>query len=148
MRAWDTAAPFRQAQGVAAKPVWEEPASLSARLATSVNRRTPALHIFCQPLDNSFNVTAAMDILAANDQENLVHNLQAGAAGKSLNAGLKGFNAKTPGNKAPKTPFKVPLNDENAVHKGGKSVLQTKGKGNENAFVTPAGEVQLARVSK
>lgn len=100
-----------------------------------------------------------MDILAANDQENLVHNLQAGAAGKSLNAGLKGFNAKTPGNKAPKTPFKVPLNDENAVFKGGKSVLKTNGKGNENvlmtvkkggklddnAFVTPAGKPRRDR---
>jgi hypothetical protein len=83
----------------------------------------------------------------------VVRNLQAGPAGKSLNGGLKGFNAKTPSNKAPKTPFKIPLNDENAVHKGGKSVLKTNGKGNENllktvqkdgkldasAFVTPAG---------
>jgi hypothetical protein len=73
-----------------------------------------------------------MATLAANDQENAVRHLQAGAAGKSLNAGIKGFGAKTPGNK---------------------SVLQTKGKGSENllfttkkggkidenAFVTPAG---------
>jgi hypothetical protein len=95
-----------------------------------------------------------MNILAANDQENLVHSLQAGAAGKSLNAGVKGFGAKTPGHKAPKTPFKVPLNDENVVFKPGKSILQAKGKGaenllmtakkggklDENAFVTPAGE--------
>ena len=92
-----------------------------------------------------------MATLAANDQENAVRHLHAGAASKSLNAGLKGFNAKTPGNKAPKTPFKIPLNDENAVTKGGKSVLQTQGKGAElfnggkggkidgNAFVTPAG---------
>lgn len=92
-----------------------------------------------------------MNILAANDQENLVHNLHAGTAGKPLNAGLKGFNAKTPGNKAPKTPFKIPLNDENAVTKGGKT--NGKGKGNvlmtgkkdggldANAFVTPAGEL-------
>jgi hypothetical protein len=94
-----------------------------------------------------------MDILAANDQENVVRNLQVGPAGKALNAGLKGFNAKTPGNKAPKTPFKVPFNDENVVHKAGKSVLKTNGKGYDNllktsqkdgkldanAFVTPAG---------
>ncbi|KAF2657293.1 hypothetical protein K491DRAFT_654893 [Lophiostoma macrostomum CBS 122681] len=94
-----------------------------------------------------------MDVLAANDQENLVHSFQAAAAGKPLNAGLKGFGAKTPGNKAPKTPFKISLNDENAVFKGGKSVLKTNGKGGENllmttkkggkfddnAFVTPAG---------
>lgn len=77
-------------------------------------------------------MTAAMDVLAANDQENLVHSLQAGAAGKSLNASLKA-------SKAPKTPFKVPLNDENAVAKGGKSVFKTGLKA-DNAFVTPAGK--------
>ncbi|KAH7391769.1 hypothetical protein BKA66DRAFT_412791 [Pyrenochaeta sp. MPI-SDFR-AT-0127] len=77
-----------------------------------------------------------MATLAANDQENAIRHLQAGAAGKSLNAGLKSFNAKTPGNKAPKTPFKVPLNDENAPNKAGKSVLKTNGKGNENLFMT------------
>ncbi|KAF2740431.1 hypothetical protein EJ04DRAFT_507965 [Polyplosphaeria fusca] len=90
-----------------------------------------------------------MDVLAVNDQENLAHKLHAAAAAKPLNAGLKGFSTKTP---AHKTPFKVPLNDENAF-KAGKSVLQTNGKGNENllmtskkggkldenAFVTPAG---------
>ncbi|KAF2876804.1 hypothetical protein BDV95DRAFT_513376 [Massariosphaeria phaeospora] len=94
-----------------------------------------------------------MNMLAANDQENRVRSLQAGAAGKSLHAGLKGFNAKTPGHKAPNTPYKVPLNDENAVLKAGKSVLKPNGKANENllmtakkggksednAFVTPAG---------
>ncbi|CAA9962348.1 hypothetical protein PTMSG1_05724 [Pyrenophora teres f. maculata] len=92
-----------------------------------------------------------MATLAANDQENAVRHLQAPAAGKSLNAGIKGFNAKTPGNKAPKTPFKIPLNDENTINIAGKSVLQTKGKGNElfvsknggktdeTAFMTPAG---------
>ena len=97
-----------------------------------------------------------MATLAANDQENTVRHLHAGAAGKSLNAGLKGFNAKTPGNKAPKTPFKIPLNDENAVGKAG----QTKGKGNElfttnkggkidqNAFVTPAGKRRGGRLRK
>jgi hypothetical protein len=74
-----------------------------------------------------------MNVLAANDQENLVHSLQAGVAGKSLNAGLNGAN------KAPKTPFKVPLNDENVVFRGGKSALKT-GQKNENAFVTPGGE--------
>ena len=96
-----------------------------------------------------------MATLAANDQENTVRHLHAGAAGKSLNAGLKGFN-----NKAPKTPFKIPLNDENAVGKAGKSVLQTKGKGNElfttnkggkidqNAFVTPAGKKRDGRLRK
>lgn len=89
-----------------------------------------------------------MDILAARDQENQVHRLQAAAAGK---AGVKALGAKTPANKAPKTPFKVPLNDENAVGMPGKSVLKTNGKANLpmtvkkngkteiNSFVTPAG---------
>lgn len=89
-----------------------------------------------------------MDILAARDQENQVHRLQAAAAGK---AGVKALGAKTPANKAPKTPFKVPLNDENAVGMPGKSVLKTNGKANIpmtvkkngkaeiNSFVTPAG---------
>ncbi|KAI8935938.1 hypothetical protein NX059_007445 [Plenodomus lindquistii] len=94
-----------------------------------------------------------MATLAANDQENAVRHLHPGGAGKSLNAGLKALNAKTPAAKAPKTPFKIPLNDENAVTRAGKSVLKTNGKGNENvlftsqkgtkldanAFVTPAG---------
>ncbi|KAF2280825.1 uncharacterized protein EI97DRAFT_409088 [Westerdykella ornata] len=73
-----------------------------------------------------------MSLLAAHDQENLVHSLQAGAAVKGLNAGFKSTN------KPPKTPFKVPLNDENAVNKGGKSALKAGGKAT-NAFVTPAG---------
>lgn len=103
-----------------------------------------------------------MATLAANDQENVLRNLQAGGAGKSLNAGLKAFNAKTPANKAPKTPFKIPLNDENAVNKPGKSGLQNNGKGNENllmaskkggkidanAFMTPAGKSQDERQRK
>ena len=84
-----------------------------------------------------------MDVLAAKDQENFVHGLQTAAASKPLNAGLKGFGAKTPGNKAPKTPFKVPLNDENAFAKGAKSVLQTKAKGSENLFMTGKKEGKL-----
>lgn len=95
-----------------------------------------------------------MATLAAHDQENVVRARQTGPAGKPLSAALKSFGSKTPANKAPKTPFKVPLNDENAVAKAGKSVLQTKakasenllmttkksGKLDENAFITPAGE--------
>ncbi|KAJ9663429.1 hypothetical protein H2201_005637 [Coniosporium apollinis] len=89
-------------------------------------------------------------MLAVRDQENFVHGQQTAAAAKPLNQGLA---AKTPGNKAPKTPFKVALNDENVVFRGGKSVLKANGKGNENlftgakkgtevdknTFVTPAG---------
>jgi hypothetical protein len=89
-------------------------------------------------------------MLAAHiDQENLVHGQQTAAAAKPLNQGAKGYAAKTPGRKAPKTPFKVPLNDENALFRGGKSVLKTNGKAadkgttkiafDKSAFVTPAG---------
>jgi hypothetical protein len=91
-------------------------------------------------------------MLAARDQENLVHGHQQVAASKPLNQGTRGgLQPKTPGNKYPKTPLKIPLNDENApTGFGGKSV---KGKGLENlatggkkgatfdknAFVTPMG---------
>ncbi|KAL8947375.1 MAG: hypothetical protein Q9222_006341 [Ikaeria aurantiellina] len=91
-------------------------------------------------------------MLAARDQENLVHGHQAAAAAKPLNQGIKQLAPKTPGNKATKTPFKLPLNDENGanVFGGGK---KTTGNGNENtlfgkrkngigenkAFVTPMG---------
>jgi hypothetical protein len=82
-----------------------------------------------------------MDLLAANDQENRIRSFPGGAAGKSLNNGaLKPFGAKTPGNKAPKTPFKVPLNDENAPLRAG---VGKTGKGKLNAFVTPAGKAWL-----
>lgn len=80
------------------------------------------------------------------DQENLVASHHAAAAAKPLNAGAKALGARTPANKVPKTPFKLPLNDEN-----GKTGLKTQAKGTENqlqptgkkadsnAFVTPAG---------
>ncbi|KAF2033805.1 hypothetical protein EK21DRAFT_85963 [Setomelanomma holmii] len=87
-----------------------------------------------------------MATLAAHDQENAVRNISIGPSGKPINAGAKAFGAKTPGNKAPKTPFKVPLNDENVFKTGrgdgkGKGNLQLTSKkgGDENAFVTPAG---------
>ena len=88
-------------------------------------------------------------MLATRDQENLVHGHQQVAASKPLNQSKKGLQPKTPGNRFPKTPLKVPLNDENApAGLGGKSV---KGKGLENLatgkksatfndnFVTPMG---------
>ncbi|KAI9819062.1 MAG: hypothetical protein M1832_004104 [Thelocarpon impressellum] len=96
-------------------------------------------------------------MLAARDQENLLHGRQTAAAAKQLNQNQPGKNLapKTPGIKVPRTPFKLPLNDENApVGLGGKTVLKTNGKGNENgvpgtkkggpaldknAFVTPMG---------
>ena len=64
-------------------------------------------------------------MLAIRDQENLV-NRQA----------VRNLQPKTPGQQFPKTPLKVPLNDENAGTRfGGKSVLRTKGN-NENAPTT------------
>ena len=93
-------------------------------------------------------------MLAARDQENLIHGHQTAAASKPLNQGARQLAPNTPG-KAPKTPFKVPLNDENHAGGlgGGKGGLKTHGKGNENmilgakkgglgdknAFVTPMG---------
>lgn len=73
-------------------------------------------------------------MLAARDQENLVHGHQQAAASKPLNQGKRQLAPKTPGNKAPKTPFKLPLNDENGpgLFGAGKAVLKTNGKGNEN----------------
>jgi hypothetical protein len=93
-------------------------------------------------------------MLAARDQENLVHGHQQAAASKPLNQGTRGAPPKTPGNRYPKTPLKIPLHDENApTGFGQKFVLATKGKGLENmtiggkkeanfdknAFVTPSG---------
>lgn len=83
------------------------------------------------------------------NNENAIYEQQTAAAAKPLNQGLKGLQPKTPGNKAPKTPFKVPLNDENATQgiaktggKGKHGALFGEGKGGKvegNAFVTPAG---------
>jgi hypothetical protein len=91
-------------------------------------------------------------LAARSDQENLVQAHHQAAAAKPLNQGAsKGYNAtKTPaaGRALPKTPFKVPLNDENGPVKFGKSVLKTNGKGvaqltakkgDKTNFITPAG---------
>jgi hypothetical protein len=97
-------------------------------------------------------------MLAARDQENLVHGHQQAAALKPLNQNNRVLPPKTPGNKYPKTPLNVKLHDENepAGLGGGKSVLNTKGNGlenlvtgpkkgatfNKNAFITPMGICQ------
>ncbi|KAL1865114.1 hypothetical protein Plec18167_009517 [Paecilomyces lecythidis] len=84
-------------------------------------------------------------MLALRDQENLVHAHQTTAAAKPLNQGTRGLQPKTPGLRNQKTPFKIPLNDENNAGLFGK-----KGKGNDtrnentikpgkDAFVTPLG---------
>ncbi|KAK0626853.1 hypothetical protein B0T14DRAFT_534923 [Immersiella caudata] len=88
-------------------------------------------------------------MLAAHQEQENVYTHQAGASKQLL-------QAKTPGARFPKTPLKVPLNDENANRGfGGKSALRTKGN-NENtttvgkggksgrAMMTPA-EPQIAR---
>lgn len=98
-------------------------------------------------------------MLAARDQENLVHGHQAAAAAKPLNQGIKQLPPRTPGNKTAKPPLKLPLNDENGpiAFGGGKKTL---GKGNENAifgdkqggaaegktFVTPMGRCQARKL--
>ncbi|KAL9113735.1 MAG: hypothetical protein Q9227_002180 [Pyrenula ochraceoflavens] len=93
-------------------------------------------------------------MLAARDQENLVHAHQTAAAGKPLNQGVRQLQPKTPGNKISKTPFRVPLNDENnplafngnktnglkGVGKGNDNVLRTgrkDGKPEKNTLITP-----------
>ncbi|KAA8642121.1 hypothetical protein EYZ11_001194 [Aspergillus tanneri] len=83
-------------------------------------------------------------MLALRDQENLVHAHQTVAASKPLNQGVKQLQTKTPGARAPKTPFKIPLSDENDPLAFGKKTLKATGKQNENvkpsakdAFVTP-----------
>lgn len=108
-------------------------------------------------ISNSSLSSKPFTMLAARDQENLVHGQQALAASKPLNQGTRAAPPKTPGNRYPKTPLKIPLHDENApTGFGKKSVLQTKGKGNENlatigkkgagleknAFITPMGMAQ------
>lgn len=67
-------------------------------------------------------------MLAARDQENRVFAHQAGGAAKQQNL------QKTPGARFPKTPLKVPLNDENAARTfGGKTgLVERPNGGNEN----------------
>lgn len=92
-------------------------------------------------------------MLAARDQENLVHAHQTTAAAKPLNQSTRQLQPKTPGKKVPKTPFRIPLNDENnpLAFGGGKQTVRGPRPGNENflrpgkdglqkqSFVTPLG---------
>lgn len=74
---------------------------------------------------------------ARADQENLAYAHQAAAAAKPLNQ-----QAKTPANKAPKTPFRRNQNDENDNFQSSfKTTKKTAQKANmdPNAFITPAG---------
>lgn len=80
-------------------------------------------------------------MLAARDQENLVHAHQAAGAAKPLNQGTRQLAPKTPGNKAPKTPFKLPLKGEDGKRglAAGKDGLKTIGKNDENAVTGKKG---------
>lgn len=85
-------------------------------------------------------------MLAHRDQENLVHSHQTAAASKSLNQNVKQPQPRTPGTRLPKTPFKVPLNDENDPLTFGKKTIRGNGRGTGNAkpvkdvFQTPLGK--------
>lgn len=79
-------------------------------------------------------------MLAAHDQENLVSIYQAASSNKQQGT-TRGLQPKTPGARYPKTPLKVPLNDENAVRGlGGKSILANNARADKSQWVTPAGE--------
>ncbi|KLJ10668.1 hypothetical protein EMPG_13942 [Blastomyces silverae] len=78
-------------------------------------------------------------MLAARDQENLVHAHQTAAAAKPLNQSTRQLQPKTPGNRAPKTPFKLPLNDENnpLAFGGGRKTGKANNGQNENLLLRP-----------
>ncbi|MCJ1474612.1 hypothetical protein MMC13_003272 [Lambiella insularis] len=94
-------------------------------------------------------------MLAARDQENLVHGHQTAAAGKRSNHGVRQLPPKTPGNKTVNAPLRLPLNDENVVNSfgGAEAGVKAMGKSSENlltgakakgltgknAFATPIG---------
>ena len=85
-------------------------------------------------------------MLAARDQENLVHGHQFKASSKPLHQGAATVAPKTPAVKTSKTPHKAPLHDENEVGlpEAGKQVpLKSEGKAGggigRNTFVTPFG---------
>jgi len=102
-------------------------------------------------------------MFAVRDQENLVHAQQTAAAAKPMNQGVRQIPPKTPANKAPKTPFRLPLNDENAGAAGGfgkSGGLKSVMKGNKSAmaggkkkvlmdenendnFITPMGKIAI-----
>jgi hypothetical protein len=84
-------------------------------------------------------------MFATRNNENAIYEQQTTTAAK--NQGVKGLAPKTPAaNKAPKTPFKLPLNDENAALPTGKTgkgkdggLFPKAGKADASAFQTPAG---------
>jgi len=80
-------------------------------------------------------------MLAAKHEQENVYTHQAGASKQQL-------QAKTPGARFPKTPLKVPLNDENANHAfGGKSALRTKGNNENLATISKGGKAGRAMMT-
>ena len=97
---------------------------VDAHCPNDLNQRQPCLDIG--------------DMLAAHhDQENLVQSHQVPAK-----SGSRQLAPKTPGPRYPKTPLKIPLNDENGPVTGGKGLLgggkNTATK--KQALATPVGE--------
>lgn len=81
-------------------------------------------------------------MFAAHDQENLV-SIHQTAANTKQQQNARTLQPKTPAARYPKTPLKVPLNDENTTRGfgGGKSNLGTnKPKLDMSQFVTPGGQ--------
>lgn len=147
-------APAARAHRIAAAPL--RPATARSRHVNRGDykptpRRPPARRSHTTPSPPvRANIRSPTMLAAHTDQENLVASHQQAAAAKPLNAGTRAFGAKTPAHKAPKTPFKIPLNDENGATRAGKTagkgvenqLLPTGKKGGKadgNAFVTPAG---------
>ena len=84
---------------------------------------------------------ASATMLAAKHEQENVYTHQAGASKQQL-------QAKTPGARFPKTPLKVPLNDENANHAfGGKSALRTKGNNENLATISKGGKAGRAMMT-
>jgi hypothetical protein len=95
-------------------------------------------------------------MFVSRDQENLAHVHHTAAAAKPLNQSVRALQPKTPSNRAPKTPLRVALNDENkplglngqktglkSVANGNENIIQTTrkdGKLDKKTFVTPIGE--------
>jgi hypothetical protein len=98
-------------------------------------------------------------MFVSRDQENLAHAHQTTAAAKPLNQSVRALQSKTPGNRVPKTPLRVALNDENKplglngqktglkrVTNGNENILQTNrkdGKLDQKGFVTPIGKFDM-----
>lgn len=83
-------------------------------------------------------------LAAQHNQENLVQSHQ--VTGKP--PASRQLAPKTPGPRYPRTPLKVPLNDENAPATGGKGLMGA-GKNTvtkKQALATPLGEYELPRV--